>query len=111
MPMSEFLKNLPCTNEANFSNANKDVHRIVREKPKVIRNVAHTADEKKIICDKKPFLLQFLQVQWSTYAASSTANNANKRNGRAERKRTSEPSTGEENDAAVATQTKSRRRE
>uniref|UniRef100_A0A9J2PG72 Anamorsin homolog n=1 Tax=Ascaris lumbricoides TaxID=6252 RepID=A0A9J2PG72_ASCLU len=114
MPASDFLKDLPCTNRANFSNATKDA-RTKRERPKVISNVLPSEDEKKIICDKKPLLMHFLQTQWAAHATTSTANNAvtrlNMRNGRAERKRTSEPSAGEENEAALVTQTKTRRRE
>uniref|UniRef100_A0A915C9T5 DET1- and DDB1-associated protein 1 N-terminal domain-containing protein n=1 Tax=Parascaris univalens TaxID=6257 RepID=A0A915C9T5_PARUN len=110
MPASDFLKDLPCTNKANFSNAAKDA-RTKRERPKVISSVSPSEDEKKIICDKKPLLMHFLQTQWAAHATTSTANNANMRNGRAERKRTSEPSAGEENEAALVTQTKTRRRE
>lgn len=44
-----------------------------RDRPVITRSAVRSDDEKKIIFDKKPLLLRYLQANWGTGTNSSTS--------------------------------------
>uniref|UniRef100_A0A2M4AWI5 DET1- and DDB1-associated protein 1 n=1 Tax=Anopheles triannulatus TaxID=58253 RepID=A0A2M4AWI5_9DIPT len=65
MSISEFLKDLPCHNEENFSLFNTENGvRISSKRPSVYVPTTDIPSEQVIVSEKKNILLRYLHQQW-----------------------------------------------
>ncbi|VDN24636.1 unnamed protein product [Gongylonema pulchrum] len=81
MAVSDFLKDLPTSDGANFTTSQKCT----------IAQCARIGNEKHVICDQKPILLKFLKTTW---IESVCANRESSPSSHSERKRPSEACNG-----------------
>uniref|UniRef100_A0A0K8TSK7 DET1- and DDB1-associated protein 1 n=1 Tax=Tabanus bromius TaxID=304241 RepID=A0A0K8TSK7_TABBR len=77
MSVSEFLKDLPCHNEENFSLFNTENGIRTWKRPSVYLPTEESPSEQIIVIEKKNILLRYLHQQWDKKTAPKKREHAN----------------------------------
>uniref|UniRef100_A0A0N5AYM1 DDA1 domain-containing protein n=1 Tax=Syphacia muris TaxID=451379 RepID=A0A0N5AYM1_9BILA len=78
MRTCEFMKNLPSSNARNFSALSKESQRM-GGRPTVVYNVNVSPGEKRIVTEKQPLLLRYLNKTWTEDTNTSSTRQGRKR--------------------------------
>ncbi|XP_055548886.1 DET1- and DDB1-associated protein 1 [Wyeomyia smithii] len=88
MSITEFLKDLPCHNEENFSLFNTENGvKTSSKRPSVYIQTAEIPSEQVIVTEKKNILLRYLHQQWDKKNAPKKRDHGNEPSSDALRKR------------------------